>query len=125
MNNRSLSGLRVLIIEEEAIVAMDIEELCKEHGAKDVIVATNLAHLTEGLLQPRPHVAVLDTKIGGVSTRDFAAVLQAAEIPFVFASGYTADQAFFQEFPDAKVLEKPFANERLVETLVSLAAVKS
>lgn len=125
LNNRPLTGMRVLIVEEEAIVAMDIEEFCKENGAQDVVIATNLSRLSSELLEPRPHVAVLDTKIGGASTREFAALLHAASIPFAFASGYTADQTFFQEFPQAPVLEKPFANEHLLEVLVSLTAVKS
>ncbi|KFB08882.1 response regulator [Nitratireductor basaltis] len=125
LNNPPLSGMRVLIVEEEAIVAMDIEELCKECGAEAVTIVTNRSHLTEDLLQPRPHVAILDTKMNGNSTHEFASLLHAASVPFVFASGYTADQAYFQEFPDSPVLEKPFANEHLLEVLVSLTAVRS
>ena len=40
--NDILSGLRILILEDEFLIALDVEQLCRDHGATDIIVERDL-----------------------------------------------------------------------------------
>ena len=40
--SQPLAGLRVLILEDEFLIAMDVEQLCRDHGAADVIILRRL-----------------------------------------------------------------------------------
>src|ERR1043165_2967141 len=85
----ALDGARVLVLEDEFLIAMDVEQLCRDHGAADVVIARGLAEIDGQSLPSRFDAAVVDLMLGEVSTLGFAAQLRGAGIPFVFASGYS------------------------------------
>ncbi len=81
-----LDGLRILVLEDEALIAMDVEQLCLEHGASHVTVLGDLAEISAEAAATGFDAAILDLMLGGVSTLDFArqtgnamAVVKAAE----------------------------------------------
>ena len=53
--------------------------------------------------------------LGGSPTLDFAAALQDAGMPFVFASGYTDNEELAAKFPGVALVGKPYAGNDLVE----------
>ncbi len=73
-----LEGLRILVLEDEFLIAMDVEQLCRDHGAVDVTVARSLEEIGEGL---DVDAAIIDVLLNGVSTLDFAAGLEETGIP--------------------------------------------
>src|SRR6187402_461637 len=81
-----LEGLRILVLEDEFLIAMDVEQLCRDHGAVDVAVARSLEEIADDLAFD---AAIVDLLLGGVSTFDFAARMWDVGKPFVFASGYS------------------------------------
>lgn len=112
-----LTGLRILLLEDEALIALDVEQLCRDSGAEDVIVASNLSE-TAGI-SAAYDAAILDVMVGGEPTLDFARALAMRQIPFVFASGYDDLGAMSAAFPGVAIVRKPYAGPDLVDAVVA------
>lgn len=114
-----LAGLRILILEDEFLIAMDVEQLCRDHGATDVVIARELSEIDEGQLSSSFDAAVVDLMLGGVSTLDFAGQLRHAGVPFVFASGYSDSEELNVTFPGIRLVAKPYSGDDLVTALAA------
>ncbi len=114
-----LDGLRILILEDEFLIAMDVEQLCRDNGAADAVIVRDLTEidLPDGL--GGFDAAVVDLMLGGVSTLDFAARLRSAGIPFVFASGYSDADEISGSFPEIRLVAKPYSGDDLIEALAA------
>jgi CheY-like chemotaxis protein len=112
-----LDGLRILVLEDEFLIAMDVEQLCRDHGAADVTIARELAEIDGQALPERFDAAVVDLMLGGVSTLDFAARLRGEGVPFVFASGYSDSDEIRDSFPNTRLVTKPYSGDDLIEAL--------
>lgn len=112
-----LDGLRILVLEDEFLIAMDVEQLCRDHGAADVTIARELGEVDGHTLSARFDAAVVDLMLGDVSTLDFAARLRSEGIPFVFASGYSDREEIQDAFPDVRLVTKPYSGDDLIEAV--------
>ncbi|TPL43077.1 response regulator [Mesorhizobium sp. B2-4-6] len=112
-----LDGLRILVLEDEFLIAMDVEQLCRDHGAADVTIVRELGEIDGRALPARFDVAVVDLMLGGVSTLDFAARLRSEGVPFVFASGYSDSDEIKDSFPDIRLIAKPYSGDDLIEAV--------
>jgi CheY-like chemotaxis protein len=112
-----LDGLRILVLEDEFLIAMDVEQLCRDHGAADVTIVRELGEIDGQALSAHFDAAVVDLMLGDVSTLDFAARLRSEGIPFVFASGYSDPGEIKDEFPDILLVTKPYAGDDLIEAV--------
>jgi CheY-like chemotaxis protein len=87
----SFKGRRVLVVEDEYILAQDLREELERVGAEVMgpvaTVAGALALLASG---PLPYMAILDIYLGGELVYPVADALRARGIPFIFATGYDA-----------------------------------
>jgi CheY-like chemotaxis protein len=114
----SLSGMRVLVMEDEFLIAMDVEQICRDHGAADVVIVRTLDDLGPDPLAGGPfNVAILDVMLSGASTTDFARKLSESHVPYIFATGYPGADASLSAFSHIEVVNKPYASEVLVEAL--------
>ncbi|MGD9914497.1 MAG: response regulator [Rhizobiaceae bacterium] len=114
MSDRLLDGLTVLVLEDEFLIAMDVEHLCTEHGAAAVHVVATMSKAVLADL-PRFDVGIIDLMLDGQSTLPFADELKAQGIPFVFASGYPDRKEFAERFPGVAIVTKPYSGEDLIE----------
>lgn len=118
-----LAGLKVLIVEDEFLIAMDVEQTCLEQGAAEVTIMRAVGEIDEALDQGRRYdVAILDLTVSGESTLDLAGRLRGVEIPFIFATGYPDNPHITQAHPDAIVVAKPFMGSALVDALQTALA---
>jgi CheY-like chemotaxis protein len=109
---------RVLLVEDEALVAMLIEDQLVDLGFEIVGPAATALQAIELCEKERIDGAVLDINLGGGQRSDpVAELLMDRGIPFVFVTGY-GQAGVDARFEDAAVLQKPF-------TLAELAAVIS
>jgi DNA-binding response OmpR family regulator len=106
----------VLVLEDEYLIAMDVEQICRDYGAADVIIRGDL-NQTPMPATTEFDAAVLDIMLQGRSTLDFARCLQEAGVPFVFASGYSHNDEILAAFPGVRLVGKPYAGSDLVEAL--------
>ncbi|UZK66223.1 response regulator [Sphingomonas sp. M1-B02] len=101
-----LMGLRVLVVEDEPIVAMCLEDILETLGCVAVGPA---GRLSEGLALAQDaaiDAAILDINLGGERSTAIASMLRARGVPFAFASGYgSAPEGFADEVP---LIEKPY-----------------
>lgn len=111
-----LEGLKILILEDEFLIAMDVEQLCLENGAAQVTVVSDLAGAADN---PDFDAAIVDVYLNGVSTFDFAETLKQAGKPFVFASGYSDNAEVMRRFPGIKLVSKPYSGSDLIEAVAA------
>lgn len=115
-----LTGARVLIAEDDPLIAMLLDDALSEAGAQVLGPAANVA---EGLalLAAQPHAALLDLNLQGQTCEALADALAARRIPFVIASGDAVD-APLPAHRGAPVLHKPYAPDAAVALLARLIA---
>ncbi|MBU3079197.1 response regulator [Sphingomonas quercus] len=120
-NVSGLEGLRVLVVEDEPMVAMTLEDALAEFGCKLVAVAETVAEALAAVEQaPAIDVAVLDVNLGGEKVFPVADALGARGVPFAFSTGYgPADLT--QRYPGSGLLNKPYPPLALARTLTELA----
>lgn len=122
MSDLPLKGMRILIMEDEALIAMDVEQLCRERGAHDVVIVRSLSQVDAGFMDDLSfHAAILDVMLGGDATTEIAHGLKKRNVPFIFATGYTDRENFFSAFPDIQVVGKPYLGEELIDKLAAAA----
>jgi CheY-like chemotaxis protein len=112
-----LDGLRILVLEDEFLIAMDVEQLCRDNGAAEVEIARDLTEIDGREVGAQFDAAIVDLMLGGTSTLEFAFGLRQAGVPFVFASGYTDASEIKASFPGVKLIGKPYSGEDLVQAL--------
>jgi CheY-like chemotaxis protein len=107
----------VLIVEDDAIIALDFEDTILGFGVKTVRIAANVAKALDLIADRAPDFALLD--IGLVREKSFAIAerLDALQIPFVFVTGYGADARLPAAFVDKPRLPKPYSTEALQAAL--------
>lgn len=121
MRDVSLDGLHVLVMEDEFLIALDVEQLCRDHGASNVAIVRSLDDFGPDSLDPF-QAAIIDVMLDGRSTMDFAQQLLARSIPFVFATGYADSEDLFKGFDGVAVVGKPYSGNELMEALAGAIA---
>jgi CheY-like chemotaxis protein len=112
-----LSRARILIVEDEALIALMMVDSVEQEGAT-VIGPFNT--LEDALAcEDVPDVALLDVNLAGVSSYPLADKLRARNCPIVFATGYD-ESSVAPEFAGAPVLQKPIEPEILIQALANL-----
>ena len=116
-----LDGRSILILEDEFLIAMDVEQTCLEWGAGRVTILRSLEDVAaHSLDQPGFDAAILDLRLGGQTTTQFARELAERRIPFVFATGLTDFGELAEGFPDVPVIAKPYSGDELVRVLAGV-----
>lgn len=107
----------VLVLEDRLMVAMDMSYMLKKMGVDNVQIYPSLAQARRGLKASRPDFALLDISLRDTLSFDFAEELQGANIPFCFASGYTANKTIPEKFQNIRIITKPVKFDVLLEAL--------
>jgi two-component system, response regulator PdtaR len=114
-----MAGMAVLVVEDDFIVAYDIQTLLEEQGARVLGPAASLAEAQMLLAKERPDAAVLDVNLGGEYVFPLADDLLAKDVPFVFATAYADNDGLFPERSRAAPrLPKPVLPTALIGQLL-------
>ena len=111
-------GKRVLVVEDEVIVAMQLEDLLLDMGCDVVGPACRLEDALEMAETDRLDAAVLDVNLNGRSVCPVAERLHNRGIPVVYATGY--GKAGCKNLPEGPVLQKPYLPSDLARALKSV-----
>lgn len=110
-DERPLAGLRILIVEDEFIVAMELAEEMEQLGATVTASVGTLAEARQQTVENLDGV-LLDVQLGNDKTYELAADLQAAGTPFILTTGF--DTAVLPEsLQSIPRLSKPFSSVAL------------
>jgi two-component sensor histidine kinase/ActR/RegA family two-component response regulator len=116
-NRRSLlAHRRILVVEDEALIAMQMEDILTEEGCSVVGPAARLDGAMALASSERLDAAILDVNLSGARTEPVADVLRRDGIPFIVLTGYASD-AVSAVFAGAPVMAKPFDRETLLDVL--------
>lgn len=118
MTSVSLSGWRVLVVEDEMMVSMLLEDMLADFGCTLVGPATRMEPALRLVENAEFDVAILDVNLNGDETYPIADALAARAIPFVFSSGYGAGR-LHEEYRSIPSLQKPFQQHQLERTLAA------
>jgi CheY-like chemotaxis protein len=99
---------RVLLVEDNAIVAMNAEELLLEIGAATVIVAKTVAEALASCDEHEFDFALLDLNLGQETSVSVAIRLHEAKVPFAFASGLHDLSQLPTTLSHYPILRKPY-----------------
>jgi CheY-like chemotaxis protein len=116
LSKRELSNRKVLVVEDEMMIAMLIEDMLDEFGCKLVGPATSVPRALDLIGKEQVEIAVLDLNLDGQDTYAIADALQQKNVPFIFATGY-GSTGLRQEYGNRPVLQKPFQAKDLENAL--------
>lgn len=115
-DDQPLSGLNVLLVENNLIIAMDGEDILRRLGA-EVATAPSVTEAMEILAGRSFDLALLDVNLGDETSFGIADRLAADGVPFIFATGYGEGIAQANSHSDAPVLQKPYTMEGMTDIL--------
>ena len=119
MTDDSLAGRRILVVEDEMLIASLIEELLENFGCEVVACVARPAQALKAIEGVDIDAALLDLNLGGQDGSAVAVRLDERGIPFVFATGY-GGEAVEGRFAGHPVLTKPFSPAQLYDALRSV-----
>jgi CheY-like chemotaxis protein len=115
-DRHTLEGKRILVIEDEPLVAMDMESTLTAAGCKVVGPAATLERAKLLIEESNCDAALLDVNLAGEPVDELATLLTRHNCPFAFVTGYGRD-ALPSGFRGAVVLGKPFGADQLLATV--------
>ena len=121
-NSARDSSLHVLIVEDEMLVAMELEDILRAQGYSVLGPAASIKTAIALIAIARPDAALLDLNLSGHSAVPVAATLNGHNVPFVIVSGYSETHLQAPELSRAPRLAKPVDHARLVGELGRLLA---
>ena len=116
----SIVGKRCLVLDDEFLIALDIQQILETAGAVSVVSVSSAAEALKVLgKEGQFDLAVLDIKLSdaAASSLGVADELTAQRTPFIFLTGMRADEIPAGPFRDAPVVEKPYQAAVLLEAL--------
>ena len=119
----SLAGVKVLVVEDELLVAMLIEETLTDHGCLVVGPFTTLSTALVAAGNAQADMALLDVNLRGERVYPVAELLEVRRIPFLLLSGY-GHEAVPAEHPLWVSCSKPFLPAELLRAMSALLAPK-
>jgi CheY-like chemotaxis protein len=117
----ALRGLRVLIVEDIAVLAWRMREILEQAGAEVVGLAPDVPRALALLEKHEVDAAVLDMNLDGEPADPVADLLAARDVPFVFVTGYGSGSAEGRH-AGRPTLGKPIKPPVLVQALAALGS---
>ena len=117
---KQLENVSILIVEDEPIIALDLQYLLEASGATPVALEHPIDGARQHLCGPAlPDVVILDLVLGGTSSLPLAEELRQRKVPFLFLTGDAL--GIPSGFSDVQAVEKPFAVDQLIAAVGRVA----
>jgi DNA-binding response OmpR family regulator len=108
---------KILIVEDEVLVALDLSMQLEDEGYECLGPARTPAEALAILDKDDPDFAVLDVNLDGTTSIEVARRLSDMELPFVYVSGY-GDRGVIEDMPAAPLVQKPLRFD-LLSSMIS------
>ena len=112
--------LKILVLEDEMLIALDLELTLRELGADEVYLANSVDHALTLLASVEVTGAIIDYNLGTETAEAVLLDLEARKIPFVVMSGYPDSSYLGDGSRDWPMLPKPAGHEALRSTLAAM-----
>jgi DNA-binding NtrC family response regulator len=121
--NSSFSGRRILLVEDEMLVAWLLGDMLADLGCVVVGPASSINQARAMIDAEAIDAVVLDINLNGEMSYPVADILAARGVPFVFSTGYDKD-TLLDDYRTLPVLQKPVHRSELSDTLAKLLPPK-
>ena len=121
----SITGLSVLLVEDEFLIAIDAQEMLQEMGAASVDIAGTFEEAERLIGAKHFDLAVLDVNLNGRMSFPLAEKLFAAGTPVLFGTGYSLMSRPMPGFERGVCVSKPYTAQTLKQGLLSALAGKA
>jgi CheY-like chemotaxis protein len=111
----AICGNRILVVEDEPLVAMNLSKNLVELGFSVVGPYSTLAKAATAAVEKEVDAALLDVNLSGEAVYPVADILNSKNVPFAFITGY-GTEALASEYANAPVLQKP-VDQRTLQSL--------
>lgn len=117
-----LAGKRLLVLEDEYLIGLELERIAEECGAKSVHVVSTIDQLMSWINSGQIcDLAILEVEARGVSSLKAASLLRTRDVPLLFTSAYDADLSGIAEFAGTPVVGKPYGRSQIIRAVASLS----
>ena len=113
-----LTGKRLLVAEDEPVIAMDYAAMLSSAGAEIMGTARTVREVIDHLNQHYVDVAIVDFVLADGNSSALQAILTERRIPFVVVSGYPS--VLVRESKDQQVLHKPVTADLLCAAVLAV-----
>ena len=121
--SEALSGRRVLVVEDESLVAMLLETILEDMGCTPVgPISTVEEALSVVAQETQLDAALLDVNVAGVHVFPVAQALKDKGVPFVFSTGY-GEGGLPDEWRGQATIQKPFTEDAVQQALMKAMGV--
>jgi DNA-binding response OmpR family regulator len=116
-----LSGWRILLVEDNALIALDSQDTLLEAGATFVHIATTLSDAMLRLADVNAYdAAVVDIDLGNAQAFPIADLLLRQGIPFLFSTGHARSDVISARYSHIPVLTKPTLPQAMIAGLAMI-----
>ena len=99
---------RILLVEDQMLIAMDVEAMLNERGYGTVITTNSADDAMRLIRAQAPDLAILDVNLGSGTSIGVAEELKRLGVPFIFATGYGDGGIVPEALQDAPIVKKPY-----------------
>lgn len=116
MSDAPAGGLRILVVEDELLIATSLELSLEGHGHRVMGPVSTVKAALRILETEQPDLALLDYRLADSTTEPLLPELRQRGIPVCVLSGYGRDQ-LPEAYADCQLVEKPFYIRQLIDTI--------
>jgi DNA-binding NtrC family response regulator len=117
-----IRGRRILIAEDEAMIALDLESVLQDLGCEIIGPVANVEDIVEQCEAHHPDGALLDINLRGKQVFAVLPRLIQQGVPVIITSGYDDVTLIPQDFRELPRISKPFNQTALRELCVTVFA---
>ena len=115
-----LEGAHLIVVEDDAILLMDLEAILRGAGAKTLRLCRTVEEGLEAAELEEISAALLDVRVGRHAVAPVARRLLQRGIPFVFYTGQPIDDPAIIEWPNSKFIAKPARPQAIVSAILDV-----
>lgn len=114
-----LAGRRILVVEDEMLVLMNVEMMLEDLGCSAIYAAASVAQALVLVTEQNFDAAILDVNLGAEKSYPVADILKQRGVPFAFSTGYS-DHGHRTDLEHWPVLRKPYLRDDMVAVFKQL-----
>jgi DNA-binding NtrC family response regulator len=117
----ALKGVRILVVEDEFLIAMELDSILQEAGA-EVVGPCGSAAQARSLIREVDGIkaAILDFRLGKDTSMSLARHLERQGVPFLFFTGQLDTSSIHTECPTATIISKPLHRRTILTALADI-----